>query len=133
MQLKKALSLDHWSQPANDSLEPLVGVVPREELLIVKSKGLVLDAMNVYDKCFITCYKSVIQFMENVTFSVPDNLDTLGTFRSTLAKLWLKVVRRRGNKDRITWNKFATIIDKKLSKPYRMHPCHSQRLASVSD
>jgi hypothetical protein len=66
-------------------------------------------------------------------FAVPDNLDTLGAFRSSLAKLWLKVIRRRGNKARMTWKKFAPIIDKWIPKPIRVNPYPSQRLALTSN
>jgi group II intron reverse transcriptase/maturase len=66
-------------------------------------------------------------------FAVPDNLTTLGSFRHALAKLWLKVVRRRSQKAKMNWKGFAPIVEKWLPPPKRMHPYPSQRMTSKSD
>jgi hypothetical protein len=63
-------------------------------------------------------------------FAVPDNLDTLGRFRYLVARTWLRVIRRRSHKARMTWERFKPIIDKWLPLPMRVHPYPSQRMAS---
>lgn len=63
-------------------------------------------------------------------FAVHDNLDVLGKFRQSVAKLWLKVIRRRSHKARMTWERFIPIIDKYLPKPLLVHPYPSERMAS---
>ena len=62
-------------------------------------------------------------------FAVHDNLSTLGAFRYSLAKLWLKVLRRRSHKANLTWAKFTPIVDKWLPLPKLVHPYPSERMA----
>jgi hypothetical protein len=66
-------------------------------------------------------------------FAIPDNTDTLWAFRFTFAKLWLKIIRRRSHKARMTWEKFKPIIEKWLPKPVVVHTYLSQRLALRSN
>jgi hypothetical protein len=66
-------------------------------------------------------------------YAVHDNLDTLGAFRFSLGKLWMKVVRRRSHKAKMRWDKFTTIINKWLPEPKIVHPYPSERMASRSN
>jgi group II intron reverse transcriptase/maturase len=60
-------------------------------------------------------------------YAAPDNGTTLWRFRFLVAKTWMKTVRRRSNRKRMTWVKFASIINKWLPKPHAVHPYPSQR------
>ena len=60
-------------------------------------------------------------------FAIHDNLDTLGSFRHALGRLWLKVIRRRSHKARMTWERFKPIIDKYLPLPTLKHHYPSER------
>jgi hypothetical protein len=40
-------------------------------------------------------------------FAVLDNLDTMGRFRFLLARIWIRVIRRRSHKARMTWERLT--------------------------
>jgi group II intron reverse transcriptase/maturase len=63
-------------------------------------------------------------------FAIPDNLSTMARFRSLVGRAWMWVIRRRSHKAKMTWEKFAPIIDKWLPIPKAMHPYPSQRMRS---
>jgi hypothetical protein len=52
--------------------------------------------------------RSVVQGWLNY-HAVPCNGDALETFRQEVVKTWLHALRRRGQKHRITWERFAKI------------------------
>jgi group II intron reverse transcriptase/maturase len=66
-------------------------------------------------------------------YAVNDNLSTLGAFRYRIAKLWLKILRRRSHKTRMTWERFKPIIAKWLPLPKLVHPYPTKRLALRSN
>jgi group II intron reverse transcriptase/maturase len=61
-------------------------------------------------------------------YAVHDNLRALSKFRYFLTKIWLKVIRRRSHRARMTWEKFALIVDKWLPLPEVKHLYPNQRL-----
>ena len=61
--------------------------------------------------------------------AVPTNSRALGAFRYHVIKLWLRTLRRRSQKDRMTWERIAKIADHWLPAPRVLHPWPNQRFA----
>ncbi len=61
--------------------------------------------------------------------AVPTNSRALGAFRYHVTDLWRRTLRRRSQKDRLTWERMAKIADAWLPKPRILHPWPSQRFA----
>lgn len=55
-------------------------------------------------------------------FAVPDNLTRLSGFRNEVCRAWLAQLRRRSQKDRMTWARFSQLAAKYLPLPRRVHP-----------
>ena len=62
--------------------------------------------------------------------AVPDNLRRLAGFRHEVCRAWLEQLRRRSQKDKMTWARFGRLAIKYLPYPRRVHPYPSQRFAS---
>jgi RNA-directed DNA polymerase len=65
--------------------------------------------------------RSVVQGYFNY-HAVPGNFATLQTYRREVARSWLQALRRRSQKHRLTWGRFAKIADQYLPKPRILHP-----------
>ena len=61
--------------------------------------------------------------------AVPTNSRALGAFRHHVIDLWRRTLRRRSQKDGLTWLRMAKIADAWLPKPRILHPWPSQRFA----
>jgi RNA-directed DNA polymerase len=61
--------------------------------------------------------------------AVPTNSRALGAFRHHVTDLWRRTLRRRSQKDRLTWERMAKIADAWLPKPRILHPWPSERFA----
>ena len=61
--------------------------------------------------------------------AVPTNTRSLRTFRHCVVRLWLRALRRRGQRDRTTWERMRRMADDDLPKPRRLHPWPEQRFA----
>jgi hypothetical protein len=61
--------------------------------------------------------------------AVPTNSRALGAFRYHVTDLWRRTLRRRSQKDRMTWEGMARIADTWLPKPRILHPWPEQRFA----
>jgi RNA-directed DNA polymerase len=61
--------------------------------------------------------------------AVPTNSAALSAFRYHVTVLWLRALRRRSQKDRMTWARMAKLAADWLPKPRILHPWPSQRLA----
>jgi hypothetical protein len=61
--------------------------------------------------------------------AVPTNSRALGAFRYHVTKLWLRTLRRRSQKDRMTWERMAKIAAHWLPTPRVLHPWPNQRFA----
>jgi hypothetical protein len=61
--------------------------------------------------------------------AVPTNSAALSAFRYHVTVLWLRALRRRSQKDRMTWARMAKLAAEWLPKPRILHPWPSQRLA----
>jgi len=61
--------------------------------------------------------------------AVPTNSRALGAFRYHVTALWLRTLRRRSQKDRLTWERMAKIAAYWLPAPRVLHPWPNQRFA----
>ena len=62
--------------------------------------------------------------------AVPGNVDRLDSFRKEVARAWLHVLRRRGQRGRMPWSRFRTLVERHLPRPRVLHPYPHQRFAS---
>ena len=53
---------------------------------------------------------------------VPGNLASLRSFRLQVIRRWLRALRRRSQKDRMTWPRLLTLAERWLPKPSILHP-----------
>ena len=61
--------------------------------------------------------------------AVPTNSRALGTFRHYVTDLWRRTLRRRSQKDRMTWPRMAKLAADWLPQPRVLHPWPSVRFA----
>ena len=61
-------------------------------------------------------------------FGVPTNIRSLSVFRNEIVKAWLRVLRRRSHKHKITWERMQRIAEKWLPKPRIVHRYPEERL-----
>ncbi len=59
--------------------------------------------------------------------AISGNFKTLNTFRNEITRYWLKVLRRRGQKRRINWERFRPIVKAWIPMPKILHPYPNQR------
>src|SRR5665811_394305 len=60
-------------------------------------------------------------------YAVPDNSEALHGFRRRLIRLWLQALRRRSQKDRLTWKRMLDLETRWLPEPRIQHPWPNQR------
>jgi group II intron reverse transcriptase/maturase len=61
--------------------------------------------------------------------AVPTNSRALGAFRYHVTKLWHRALRRRSQKDGLTWDRMAKLAAEWLPSPRVLHPWPNQRFA----
>jgi RNA-directed DNA polymerase len=61
--------------------------------------------------------------------AVPTNSRALARFRHHIAHLWLRVLRRRSQRDGFTWERIEKLVDEWLPKTHILHPWPSERFA----
>jgi RNA-directed DNA polymerase len=61
--------------------------------------------------------------------AVPTNARALNVFLHHVTDLWRRTLRRRSQKDRITWARMTQLVDAWLPKPIILHPWPSDRFA----
>jgi len=61
--------------------------------------------------------------------AVPTNSRALGAFRYHVTNLWYRALRRRSQKDRLTWERMAKIATEWLPPARVLHPWPNQRFA----
>jgi len=73
--------------------------------------------------------KSVVQgyFLYH---AVPGNLDSLGTFRTRLTRLWRTQLLHRSQRHRCHWDRMARLAARWLPAPRVLHPWPTQRFAA---
>jgi group II intron reverse transcriptase/maturase len=65
--------------------------------------------------------RSVVQGYFNY-LAVPENLASLKSFRLEVSKRWLRALRRRSQKSRMSWAKLAALVERWLPIPKILHP-----------
>jgi len=65
--------------------------------------------------------RSVVQGYFNY-HAVPGNLASLRSFRKQVIRRWMRALRRRGQKHRLTWPRLVTLADRWLPRPTILHP-----------
>jgi RNA-directed DNA polymerase len=61
--------------------------------------------------------------------AVPTNGQALEVFRHHVTDLWRRTLRRRSQKNRVTWARMTQLVDDWLPKPIILHPWPSDRFA----
>ena len=61
--------------------------------------------------------------------AVPTNIRALGRFRYEVMRLWLRTLRRRSQKDGMTWKRLSRLAGDWLPTPRILHPWPSERFA----
>src|SRR5215213_2458847 len=61
--------------------------------------------------------------------AVPTDRRALMAFRHHVTDLWRRTLRRRSQKDRLTWARMAKLADAWLPRPHLLHPWPSERFA----
>ena len=61
--------------------------------------------------------------------AVPTNIRALQTFRDCVMDLWRRSLRRRGQRDKTTWQRIKRLADDYLPRPRILHPWPEQRFA----
>ena len=55
-------------------------------------------------------------------YGVPRNCDALSTFRYFVSRLWLRTLRRRSQKTRLTWERMRRLVLRHLPPARITHP-----------
>ena len=63
--------------------------------------------------------------------AVPTNSRALATFRNEIGKAWRQALRRRSQRDALTWQRMGSLIRDWLPAPHILHPWPSQRFAVI--
>jgi RNA-directed DNA polymerase len=63
-------------------------------------------------------------------YAVPDNIEALAAFRKGIVRHWLKTLRRRSQRHRLTWKRIGRLADRWLPRPRILHPWPEQRFAA---
>jgi hypothetical protein len=63
--------------------------------------------------------------------ALPGNWKALAGFRTQCTRLWYRVLRRRSQKSRLTWDRMTKIADAWLPPARILHPWPEQRLAAL--
>jgi RNA-directed DNA polymerase len=62
-------------------------------------------------------------------YAVPTNARALSAFRHYVTDLWRRTLRRRSQKDGLTWDRMTKLADHWLPAPRILHPWPDQRFA----
>ena len=63
-------------------------------------------------------------------YAVPDNIEALRAFRERLTRHWLRSLRRRSQRSRLSWERMGRLADRWLPQPRILHPWPEQRFAA---
>jgi RNA-directed DNA polymerase len=65
-------------------------------------------------------------------YAVPDNIEALRAFREGIIRHWLKTLRRRSQKHRLSWERMGLLAERWLPLPKILHPWPEQRFAAIT-
>ncbi len=60
-------------------------------------------------------------------YAVPDNTEALRGFREQIARHWAHALRRRSQKDRLSWRRMTRLTQRWLPRPHILHPWPDKR------
>ena len=63
--------------------------------------------------------------------AIPGNWKAIGAFRTQVARLWYRTLRRRSQKTRITWDHMTRVVKAWLPPARILHPWPEQRFAAI--
>jgi len=63
--------------------------------------------------------------------AIPGNWDAIGAFRTQIARLWYRTLRRRSQKRRLTWDHMQKYVDAWLPPARILHPYPDQRFDAM--
>lgn len=64
-------------------------------------------------------------------FAVPRNMRRIKEFHREVRDYWLRVLRRRSQKQRMTWERYARLFDKWIPRPKILQPYPSVRFDAI--
>ena len=70
--------------------------------------------------------RSVVQGYFNY-YAVPGNIFPLGEFRTEINRLWLKALKRRGQRFKLNWERFNKLVLRWIPRARILHPYPEQR------
>ena len=59
--------------------------------------------------------------------AIPGNMPALETFRREALRYWLRALRRRSQRHRLTWERFGPLAERCIPKPTILHPHPNDR------
>jgi RNA-directed DNA polymerase len=65
-------------------------------------------------------------------YAVPDNIEALRAFREGIIRHWLKTLRRRSQRHRLSWERMGLLAERWLPLPKILHPWPEQRFAAIT-
>jgi group II intron reverse transcriptase/maturase len=65
-------------------------------------------------------------------YAVPDNIEALRAFREALIRHWMRSLRRRSQKSRLSWERMDRLVERWLPLPRILHPWPEQRFAAIT-
>ena len=65
-------------------------------------------------------------------YAVPDNIEALRAFREGIIRNWLRTLRRRSQKHRMSWQRMGLLAERWLPLPRILHPWPEQRFAAIT-
>jgi group II intron reverse transcriptase/maturase len=74
--------------------------------------------------------KSVVQGYFNY-HAVPGNMDSLNSFRAQVIWRWYRALRRRSQRDRMTWERFWPMVDRWIPSAKILHPHPNVRFDAI--
>jgi RNA-directed DNA polymerase len=65
-------------------------------------------------------------------YAVPDNIEALRAFRQGIIRHWLRTLRRRSQRHRLSWQRMDLLADRWLPLPRILHPWPEQRFVAIT-
>jgi RNA-directed DNA polymerase len=65
-------------------------------------------------------------------YAVPDNIEALRAFRQGIIRHWMRSLRRRSQKSRLTWERMDRLVERWLPLERISHPWPEQRFAAIT-
>jgi group II intron reverse transcriptase/maturase len=65
-------------------------------------------------------------------YAVPDNIEALRAFRQGIIRHWLRTLRRRSQRHRMSWQRMDLLAGRWLPLPQILHPWPEQRFAAIT-